>query len=70
MKLRNFLLHSGLIITVIISILLTAIIWLNPATFQHNSKATTATGDTLQNNDHKEIGDVFFTNPSGSKRIK
>lgn len=60
MKLRNFLLHSGLIITVIISILLTAIIWLNPATFQHNSKATTATGDTLQNNDHKEIGDVFL----------
>ncbi|MFT8393555.1 MAG: two-component system activity regulator YycH, partial [Liquorilactobacillus ghanensis] len=60
MKLRNVLLHSGLTITVIISIFFTAIIWLNPATFQRNSKATTATGDTFQNNDHKKIGDVFL----------
>nr|WP_054757348.1 two-component system activity regulator YycH [Liquorilactobacillus satsumensis] len=60
MKIRNFLLHSGLIITILISVLLSALIWINPAVFQRDSKTTTSTGESSENVNKKKLSDVFL----------
>lgn len=60
MKVNNWLLHLGLIITVAISLVFTTIIWFNPATFQHDSKSSTATGDQLTTKTNKKLGDIYL----------
>ncbi|KRM97005.1 YycH family protein [Liquorilactobacillus aquaticus DSM 21051] len=60
MKIRNFLLHFGLTVTVILSVVLTTIILTNPATFQRDSKTTTSPGENdTATTSTKTISDVF-----------
>ncbi|KRL05830.1 YycH family regulatory protein [Liquorilactobacillus oeni] len=60
MKASRVFLHFGLVITILISIFLSILIWINPATFQHDSKATTNTGENSENVNKKKMSDVFL----------
>ncbi len=60
MKVRRILLHTGLIITIIISILFSALIWFNPAMLQHDSKETTDTGENTTSVSKKTLSDIFL----------
>lgn len=60
MKVRRILLHIGLIITILISIFFSALIWFNPAMLQHDSKETTNTGENNTSVSKKTLSDVFL----------
>lgn len=59
MKIRNFLLHFGLTVTVIVSVVLTTIILTNPATFQRDSKTTTSPGENDTTTSTRTVSDTF-----------
>lgn len=60
MKVRKFLLHTGLIITILISIIFSALIWFNPAMLQHDSKETTNTGESTTSVSKRTLSDIFL----------
>ncbi|KRL02367.1 YycH family regulatory protein [Liquorilactobacillus capillatus] len=59
MKIKGFLLHTGLTVTVIISVILTTIILTNPATFQRDSKTTTSPGENDATASNKTLSDIY-----------
>ncbi|WP_290033260.1 YycH family regulatory protein [Ligilactobacillus cholophilus] len=63
MKIKKYLLHIGLIIAVGVSLVFSAIIWLDPVTFHHNTTQTTTTNDldniTKSDNNYK-WSDVYL----------
>ena len=67
MKIKKYLLHIGLLIAVIISLVFSAIIWIDPATFQRTTNTTTTTnesGNSAETTVHYDMADVF--SPRGS----
>ena len=60
MKVNDWLLHIGLFITVTISLVLSSIIWFNPAIFQRDAKTTTATDAGTSTKTNKKMSDVYL----------
>lgn len=63
MKIKKYLLHIGLLIAVIISLIFSAIIWIDPATFHRNTTQTTTTnesGNTADAETHYHWSDVYL----------
>ncbi|AUJ28767.1 YycH family regulatory protein [Liquorilactobacillus hordei] len=60
MKLRKILLHTGLTVTILISVFFSALIWFNPAMLQHDSKETTDTGENTTSVSKKTLSDIFL----------
>lgn len=66
MKIKNQLLHIGLFIAVIVSLVFSAIIWIDPVTFHRNTTQTTTTnesGNTADETLNSDLADVYL--PTG-----
>ena len=60
MKIRTWMLHLGLILTVVISIAFTWLIWFNPTTFFQNVGRTPVdTSSGVTNASNKRLDDVY-----------
>ena len=62
MKIKKYLLHIGLLIAVVISLVFSAIIWIDPATFHRNTTQTTTTNESGNSADatvHYDLADVY-----------
>lgn len=62
-KIKKYLLHIGLLIAVIVSLVFSAIIWIDPAFFHRNTTQTTTTNSSNVNNSdemHYDLADVYL----------
>lgn len=63
MKIKKYLLHIGLFIAVAISLIFSAIIWIDPATFHRTTQTTTTTNaanSETEGDEHYSYADVYL----------
>lgn len=63
MRIKDRLLHFGLLIAVAVSLVFSAIIWIDPITFHRNTTQTTTTNDSgnpADDADHSNLADVYL----------
>lgn len=66
MRIKDQLLHFGLFIAVVVSLVFSAIIWIDPITFHRNTTQTTTTndsGNSADNTSRSNLADVYL--PTG-----